>query len=253
MCLIVDDREEPLLVRLLSSQSVPVECARLESGDICFEGIGPGNHPALIGFERKHLADVVNSFLNRRLSGHQIRTMLNTYSYCYLIVEDVWRPDENGGICILSGKSWMPFTSFGAGITYRQLDGFLSSLELLANVIVLRTTSIRETANLLISRYQWWQKPWTDHHSHDEIYAPGPEIAPTRGRARFYTRPPNLVEKIAAQLPGIDRKAWDVGKRFSTVDQMINASEKDWMEIPGIGKGIAGQVWNELHNRSNGK
>jgi hypothetical protein len=246
--LLVDDREDLLLFRLLSSQAIHVERTRLEFGDISHEGCGPRG-PVMVGYERKHLSDVVNSLLNRRLSGHQLRGMYDHYSYVYLIIEDVWRPDDIGGIEILRGRTFIPFTSFGAGITYRQFDSFLSSLEVRGNVVVCRTANTKETAHLLMSRYCWWSKPWLSHHSHDEIYSPGPEVAPVRGKARFYSKAPGIVELMAAQLPGIDRKAWDVGIKFKTPEAMLLASISDWQSIPGVGIGIATKVMEALHGK----
>ncbi|MBV9084020.1 MAG: hypothetical protein JOZ62_15190, partial [Acidobacteriaceae bacterium] len=80
------------------------------------------------------------------------------------------------------------------------------------------------------------------HRSHDTIYAPGPDTLRAPGKAPIFTRAPGLVAKLAAQLPGIDRKAYDVERHFKTVSAMMSASEKDWQEIPGIGKQTAKQV-----------
>jgi ERCC4-type nuclease len=44
---------------------------------------------------------------------------------------------------------------------------------------------------------------------------------------------------MAAQLPGIDRKALDVSKKFKTVRGMVHASERDWMDVKGVGKVLA--------------
>ena len=175
---------------------------------------------------------------NRRLSGHQLRGMWSLYDYSYLVVEGLWRPHESGCIETFSSGRWKPIYHLRESVLYRQVDSYLSSLELRGGVIVCRTGSTEETAALYASRYKGWQKPWNKHHAHDEIYAPGPEQQ-RRGKARLMSREPGLMEKIAAQLPGIDRKAWDVGCHFSSIREMILATETEWRKIPGIGKTTA--------------
>jgi ERCC4-type nuclease len=252
MSLILDDREDAALSRLMTQYDVPVSVARLEFGDACWEGNGP-NGRVMVGVERKHLNDVVASMTDRRLSGHQLRGMWQTYDYCYLLVEDIWRPGEHGEIEINRNGKWVPFYSNGNGCTYRQVQGYLSTLEVAGNVIVLRSTGIRETAAIYASRVHWWAKKWADHHSHDEIYAPGPETARTRGKASFISRTPTLTEKIAAQLPGIDRKAWEIGARFETAREFLEwaafSGAREWEQMPGIGKDGAKVLERALDER----
>lgn len=247
MCLILDDREDSSLRRALTCYDLQVEVTRLEFADACWEGRGPRG-PALIGIERKRLPDLVKSMTDRRLSGHQLRGMWQHYDYCYLIIEGLWRPDTSGGIELLSGSRWQSLYSGGSGVNFRQVDSYISSLELRGGVIVCRTASPTETAALYASRFHWWQKPWDDHRSHDQIYAVTPGDQLRRGRAALLTREPGLIEKIAAQLPGIDRKAWDVGKHFDSVQDMVLADEREWMEIDGIGKITAKQIVRVLKN-----
>jgi ERCC4-type nuclease len=67
-----------------------------------------------------------------------------------------------------------------------------------------------------------------------------------RGRGHISTRTPGLVAKVAAQLPGIDRKAFDVEDHFKSVYSMVNADRKDW-RIPGvIGEKTADEVYRVI-------
>lgn len=235
MCLLIDDREEPQLVRYLSSFDLQVEVTRLEYGDAVFEGRGPDGKPVMVCFERKHIADVIQSMTSRRLTGHQLTGMTSMYDYRYLVIEDNWRPDDHGGIELWRGRGWIPAFTNRRGITYRQVDSYVSSLELRSGIIVCRTCSPKETAFLYSSRYHNWQKPWHEHHAHEAIYCPPPTAQHHRGKPYFATREPGLMELIAAQFPHIDRKAWDVGDYFESIVEMILADEKDWCAIPGIG------------------
>jgi ERCC4-type nuclease len=200
----------------------------------------------LVGVERKKLsassADLIASMHDRRLQGLQLRGMAKTYDYLYLVVEGIWRPSLHGAIEVSNGSGgWRPLFYRQRGVEYRQVDGFLDSLSLRANVHVIRSATTAETASILANRYQRWQRPWHHHHSHDQIYSPHPSAQFT-GRARIYNRDPGLVEKVAAQLPLIDRKAWAVGERFRSVLEMVAAGERDWREIDGIGKKTARAV-----------
>lgn len=242
MCLLIDDREEPLLVRYLASFDLQVEVTRLEYGDAVFEGRGPNGGPVMVCFERKHIADVIQSMTSRRLTGHQLKGMAEMYDYRYLVIEDNWRPTDQGGIEIWRGRGWMPAFTNRKGITYRQVDSYLSSLELRAGVIVCRTCSAKETAFLYSSRYHTWQKPWADHHAHEAIYCPPPNAQHRRGKPYVATRDAGLMEMIAAQFPHIDRKAWIVGEHFDSIGAMILADEKDWQAIPGIGPVTAREI-----------
>jgi hypothetical protein len=43
---------------------------------------------------------------------------------------------------------------------------------------------------------------------------------------------PNPVTRLAAQIPGIDSKAWDVGKYFASPTELVNADANDWVQVP---------------------
>lgn len=246
--LILDDREDTALYKALIGYDLDVSVARLEYGDACWEGNGPDG-PALVGVERKHLADVVSSMHDRRLSGHQLKGMWQHYEYCYLLIEDYWRADNDGGIEVIRGSGWCPFRGHTQGSGYRQLQNYLNTLEVLGGVIVLRTCNIRETAAVYASLAAWWSKEWAGHHSHDEVFTRQPGVALHRGKARLSYRVPGMVEKMAAQLPGIDQRCWEVGKKFPTVERMVNATYEEWLAVPGVGKMRAKEIMQALHER----
>ncbi|MBV9082012.1 MAG: hypothetical protein JOZ62_05000, partial [Acidobacteriaceae bacterium] len=104
----LDDREDYALYKLLSGYDLAVERTRLDFADLAFEGIGPGNHPVMVGIERKHMGDLAQCVIDRRLSGHQLKGMAEMYDYCYLLIEDQWRPDQSGGIEVYRGGRWTP-------------------------------------------------------------------------------------------------------------------------------------------------
>ena len=235
--LILDDRENSNIRGALKAYDVPVSIVRLDYGDACFEGHGPRG-PALIAFERKRLLEFEQSMLDRRLSGHQLIGLAQHYDYVHIVIEGVWRLRREG-IEVLGGRGWR-----SVGMTYRQLDSYIASLEMMAGVVVIRTANEQETAAVYASRYHWWQKRWSDHHAHDQIFTRELTTPLRRGRAVIEIREPKFEERVAAQLPGVDRKAWDVAAHFGTVENMVLASKEEWMEIPGIGTGIATNAYN---------
>lgn len=248
LSLLLDDREDSALRRALAGYDVDLTVCRLEYGDACFEGCGPRG-PLMCGVERKHIPDLVNSMTDRRLTGFQLAGMSRLYDVIYLVIEDYWRPTSMGGVELWKGRGWRPLYGHSGGVNFRQLDSFLQSLSFTMGVVVLRSGTTAETAALYAARYSWWQKSWRDHHTHEMIWAPAPGAQLHRGRALFAPEP-GLVERCAALLPGIDRRAWDVGKRFHSVVDMVRATEKEWREIPGIGRETAHKAYRALRNSS---
>ena len=258
MCIILDDRERDIAPELQRCD-VDVVVSRLEFGDAMFSGNGPHGE-CLVGIERKRLSDLVNSMKDRRLAGFQIKGMQRSYDFCFLTIESVFRPGPHGEIEELHGRDWRPFYTVGKGssaVAYRQLTAFVTTLELLGNLIVRRTSNMRETAAQIVALHHWFNdKEWDQHHSHDQIYTNTPEKGHGtgwgtphahdeefgkygRGRAIVVGKPPSTCWRMASQIPGIDRKAEVVAAHFGTVRAMVEAGEKEWQRIPGIGKTTA--------------
>jgi ERCC4-type nuclease len=61
---------------------------------------------------------------------------------------------------------------------------------------------------------------------------------------------PSLVRRVATQLEGIGwEKSAAVAAKFSSVLDMIVATEAEWQTIPGIGKGLAARAVRQLLGR----
>lgn len=235
--LLVDSRERDDIMKRLSPYDIEVALTQLDYGDFCWEGSGP-HGPALIGVERKRLTDLISSMTDRRLSGHQLRGMYKTYDHVYLLVEGMWRPTQSGAIEHFHGGGWNPLFFKGSGVNYRQVDSYLSSLAVLGHIEVCRTSFNSESAAWLVSRYNWWQKPWGDHHSHDQIYTGGPERGKGKGVRANVSTEPGPVELAANTFPGLDRRAWECGRYFKSVQAMVNATQQEWRECLGIKEGV---------------
>ena len=254
--MLILDRRETDLEPILRRHDVEVVVSELEFGDLLFTGNGPDGE-CMVGVERKRLSDLVNSMKDRRLSGHQLAGLWRSVDYVFLFVESVFRPGPHGEIEELRDRDWRPFYSVGKGsgrqsLTHRS-SLYLTSLELLGNVVVRRSPNMNATAAQYAALYSWFQKPWGKHHAHySDLHKHSRERARDglgtphahdeefgkygRGRAIVVGKPPSTCWRMASQLPGIDSRAEKVAEHFGSVRAMVEAGEKEWATIDGIGK-----------------
>ncbi len=229
------------LEKLFQPWGVKVVKSKLDFGDADFFGNGPTGLCNIV-VERKRITDLIASMQSRRLSGHQLPGMAEQYDYCYLIVEGIWRPGNDGELEIHDG-AWS--VGHGKALHYRAVDNYLSTLELQAGVIYRRTATPRETVATIVDLHHYWNdKPWLEHKAHTAVYAPA-----EAGRGRRLSLAPrsiSLVEKMAMQLPGVDARGREVAKRFKTVREMVLATEREWLEVEGIGKLGAKKIMTAL-------
>ena len=232
----IDDREgSSKLLEPLRKLGAECELRRLEYGDACWSGNGPRG-PCLVGAEYKTVTDLLQSMRTGRLCGHQLPGMSVEYMQLYLIVEGIVRSDPHSGI--LQQFRYGKWTDVRVGqqkFMWRDYESYLTSLDTRIGVLVRRSSNETETAMLLVTLQQWWQKDWDEHGSHKVIYTPDP-------RSTLLVAPSTL-RRVAVQLPMIGwERSRDVEQAFRTIRRMAEADEQDWMQIPGIGKGIARKV-----------
>ncbi len=229
------------LAPFFTPYGIKVEVKTLDFGDLAFEGNGPTGRCSVV-IERKVIGDLVASMQSKRLSGHQMPGMADTYDYCYLIVEGIWRPGPDGELQIGQG-TFDAQVNFGGRwqdsygnrrLLYRAVDNYLATLELHAGVIYRRTLSPAETVAVVVDLYRWWnEKLWEAHSSHLGVYAPA--IAkPGKGRLNLARRRVSLAEKWAMQLEGIDTKAQSVAAHFGSAKAMALGDPLEWSNIKGI-------------------
>lgn len=212
----------------------------LNYADIAFLGRGADDFPISIGIERKRIQDLVTSMTGGRLSGHQLPGLLASYDIRYLIVEGLWRPNPRNGILEKPiARGWAPIQLGSRTFMAKEILGFLNTLHICAGICIWRSATPRETAQYVSSLYHWWtDKALDEHKSHRLPYTP---------YANLSTKRPSLVQRIAAELPGIGiGKAKAVSKKFKSVLQMVIASEKTWKEIDGVGKVLAAKICTQL-------
>jgi ERCC4-type nuclease len=223
------------LEHLFRPYGVRVAKTKLDFGDVDFFGNGPQGLSSIV-IERKVIQDLITSMYRRRLSGHQLPGMTENYDFCYLIVEGIWRPGEDGALEMFNGDgNWT--RGYGRPIPYRAVDNYLATLELQGGVIYRRTATPRETVACVMDLYYYWtEKQWREHRAHAQVYVPDGYTEPTGRRLRLAPREVSLVERVAMQLPGVDTLGKDAADRFMTVEDMVRADQRDWEEVRGIGK-----------------
>jgi len=236
---------------LIDSRVGSVEFAKLLPKDICkvsfleyadfkITGKGYDGVPHLVGIERKTLSDFVQSINSGRLINHQLPGLLNNYNTVYIVLEGMFKYDlRTGDMMHRVGKSWQPLRYGKTTYKVNRIVGVLNTLSVTRNVIVIRTTGKTETARYLISLHHWWTSKNLEEHTSTDVK----DIQPIQ-----LTRQP-MTYRIALQLPGVGaKKAKEIADYFKTPLALITASAYEYMQIPGIGKGIAHRIVEELNN-----
>jgi len=236
---LVDDRTGSIdIAGHLTHWHVPNAIVRLDFGDVAFEGNGPDGS-VTIGVEIKRYHDALNCMGDGRFAGHQLPGLVQAYYKIWLVVEGWYRPDFSTGILVAPGDRKREVNHGSRRFMYRELDNWLTSMEVMAGVRVRRVGDRIEAARFIADLYGWWQKEWEDHQSHRAIHGQSEDI--------MQIVKPNLVVQVAAQLPGIGTKrAYEVAKRFHTVEDMIGATVGNWQEIEGIGHTMAVRIYNAI-------
>src|SRR5574341_1238250 len=93
--ILLDDRAGSKDLAPFMPKSVPFTLTRLEYGDVAFSGRGPSG-VCTVGVEIKKIPDLVDCIYSGRFAGHQLPGMLDTYDYCYLLVEGATRAGKLG-------------------------------------------------------------------------------------------------------------------------------------------------------------
>jgi ERCC4-type nuclease len=239
--LMLDDRTGSIeLQPYLAAHHLPVQVCRLQYGDLAFPGNGP-NGPLLVGIERKRLTDLIDSKRSGRLAGHQLPGLLRDYEVVYLVIEGIWRIGrDSGAIEVPRHGGWQPLALGRKGFSCAELEGFLCGLENRCNIKIRKTSNEHDTAQLVHSLWTWWGSSWDNHKSLDVTYTPPPPVV--------QLVKPGIVHRVAAEIEGF---GWDKAKavagEFRTVREMVDADEKRWAGIDGVGKTLARRAVKSLN------
>lgn len=223
---------------LIGSKAV---VTRLDYGDAAFNGYGG----IAVGIEIKKLLDAVSCMYTGRLADHQIPGMAMAYDVRYLVVEGLYQPEPGSGVLqYYKGElgKWGRWVDASAGkkrLMYSAFESWLTTLEVQGGCRVKSTPSSAVTAMWLLQQWSWWQRE--DHASFHTFHT-----AP--GSAELVR--PGFTRRVAAELPGVGwEKSKAVIEKFPTVERMVNATEKEWREIDGVGPKIAKAAVEALTGR----
>lgn len=237
----IDDRKGS--IELAKQLNMPCEVTRLDFGDACFMGFGPEGQIYRIAIERKRIDDMVSSMDSGRLAGHQLIGLLNEYHEIWLLIEGLWKPDDDGVITWMTGGGWRRMEWGQRKYLYHEVSNFCASLSAIAGMHVWRTSTLKESGLWIRNLYHWWQKPWEQHKSLLAYHKAAPP--PKKSRARFEY--PGIVERVAKELKTVGwARATELAKKFESVQQLCIASVEDLKQVEGIGPKMAESIYREL-------
>jgi ERCC4-type nuclease len=219
------------MIKALGSIAVPLP---IDHGDATFSGVNSQGDPLLISIERKHIGDLAACITDGRYLAQSQKAKELGADVLILILEcGETRANPDDGI--LEMKVWQPFVNsynqhkmreewvpVRPTLAYSRFTAYLFELTYLLGVVVMRSSSVKETARIIEALYSWFQR--TDHQSLNTIYKrPPPTVEFVR---------PSLIRRIACELPGL---GWDwsqvVSRRFRTVAEMVAAGVDDWAKL----------------------
>ena len=212
--------------------------------DFAFWGVGPNRSSISIGIERKrldaHSTDLIDSLITTKRLIQQIRDARQVHRVIYLIGEGRWRPGVDGLVEIPLGRTWAPVIP---SIAYAHLDKSLSSLEIVEGIIYRRAEGPKETAQIVIDLYNWWQTAPEEHQT-SRVFS---DSVPLVGKM-------SLLRRIAKELPDVGFELSErVAQEFSSVQELVNAEERRWLRIKGIGRVMASRIVRAIEGNGNGR
>lgn len=242
MILVDNRRGSKELNPLLHSTS---KLTTLQYGDVAFMGKWAEGKPASVGIERKAISDLASSIASGRLSGHQLRGMLNKYTHTWVLVEGIWKIRESDGVLVIyRGGKWIPLkfgqrTFYGSNITK-----YLINLQCTCNVNIWQTADKKQSAMWIDHMYKWWQKNWEDHTAHMAFHN-------ITFNEPVQLIQPKLVSRVAKEIPGVGlKRGLTIGKYFNSVLRFILATPEQLQQVPGIGKGIAKNIYDSIRKEN---
>jgi len=245
--MILDARESDKTLRREMKRRFPsLEITNLTYGDFQWRGNGE-NGAVVIGAERKTLLDLRHSMEDGRLIGRQLPGLSRFCSgHVYLVIEGVYKVDKDGCMLIPRGRGWRPL-GWGSrgGLRYSAYVSFLNTIAVMTDVTVVRTAGPSETAKSVEMLHRWWVKPWSGHRGLADI--PTPKKLEWEAKVgegvKAVMSPTYCLKFLAFTVPGVGKdKAVLISRKFKSIESIVDASEKELMSIPGVGRVLAKRI-----------
>ncbi len=210
----VDDRQKEVdfsYVKRRLNRFYPVTEVRLECGDVAFNNVG---------IEIKNAKDFVKSFYERDLS-RQTANVINNYTIGLLVVIGDWKHE------LLTNHR-------NAMNGYKSILGTIATLSLF-QVPPLFVKDNREFVTIL--------KTMCDYTSGSK--------GSDGGRPVLYKKKNRTKEQVCSDmltaLDGVRRKTADKYlEHFGSIYKIVQASKEDLMEVEGVGKKTANNIFETL-------
>lgn len=233
------------------------------SADVHFTGRGPNNTRTTIGVELSKYSDFISKLRSGRFHGQkgegktQLSSMLELYDEVWILVYGAYKPNPNTNALQVmrrdtSGRyGWVDYRAGSKQpIPYTYHERFLHSPSLtsIPKLRTWRVWTIEEAAYWIGEvLYPLRQRAYESHrslHALDHSITL-PSLAPDT---------PAHIRKaagIAKEFPGLrDKRAVVAAEWFDgDIRAMINADEKEWLKVPGIGPVIAAGIVRYIRGR----
>lgn len=194
---------------------VPSALARYTDVRVEFESLPTADYvlSSTVAVERKEVGDFVHSIMDRRLFGQAAKL----------------RAEFERPILIFEGD----FTQVRSAISPEAIRGALSFLVVIEGVTLLPSSDAEETAALL--------RILARHAQEGLGYEVGLREAKPKATAVY-------AEYLVEGLPGVGRRrAKQLLEHFGSPAAVMRAATEELMQVPGIGKKSAEQIWAMLN------
>ena len=203
MYIIIDNRESKNIVKELIKEGIEVEKKQLDVADFIIQTKNLDGEIKNVGIERKTIQDLLNSIVDKRLI-NQLMIMKENFDISLLIIEG----DDN----IYSLRNFHP----------NSIRGIIATIALDFQIPIIHTKNYRDTAKYLALIAKRLEKP-------RKLMS----LVPKR-------KPLTLREKqlyLIESLPGIGPTlATSLLKYFKNIKNLVNADEKELLNVEKIGK-----------------
>lgn len=245
--MLIDDRTGSHdLCALLKRIGVPASLTRLEFADAAFLGNGPGGAFVQVGIEVKTIGDVVDCIQSGRFAAHQLPGLCREYDERWLLVEGEWRASREGLLQVRHPRKhyWYDLAHGRRRWMWRDVHNWLQTMMVLGQLKLQQTPDRTQTVFALASMYHWWTKgPWEDHSALKTFVDYKGQTLNSRHGMPALLRAPSFERRVYKELPGIGwERSVEVEQHFPNVRAAVNADERDWQRVPGVGKTIAARV-----------
>ena len=235
MKILVDSRVGSIELLPLFPHNI-AESAVLPFGDFAHDGCGPNGKLLRIGYERKVIPDLIQSFLSGRLAGNQLYGMIDTYDVPWLIVEGEYRNDENGILQVRDHGRW---TSHSMAVNSERLWSFLLTITYRVGLRLWCSPNREQTVNWIVQQYKWWNVK--EYSAHRSVFVPYIPLDDEFAKTQRHHVP--FVRRMAYQYQGIGaEKARALAKTAGTAARLVTMTTDELMEIEGIGKVLAQRI-----------